>query len=242
MRQIEEKKWLQAGDKAIETDEILVATAQQPNVECLNLPSVGVKWQRHRLLVNAKLQTTNRRIYACGDVIGGYDFANIANYEAKIALKNALFFPNRQVNYQSVPWAIFSDPTLAQVGLTAAQGKKRYGDDGILVLRQYFKVLAAAQIEDGTTGICKLIVRPNGEILGASILGSQAQELINLMSLAIAQKVKVKDLANLSPIYPSFSEILQQTAMMWEQQRFSRNTCLQELLQDFYQFRRNWKL
>ncbi len=240
VRRIEDKKWLQAGDRAIETDEIVVATAQQPNVESLNLPAVGIKWEQHRLMVNGKLQTTNRRIYACGDVIGGYDYPNAANYEAKIALKNALFFPHRRVNYRSIPWAIFSDPMLAQVGLTAAQGKKRYGKDGILVLQRHFKALAAAQIEDGTTGVCKLIVRPNGEILGASILGSQAGELINLISLAIAQKIKVKDLASLSPIYPSFSEIWQQTAIMWEQQRLSGNDFLQELLQDFYQCRRNW--
>ncbi len=240
VRLIEDKKWIQAGDKAIETDEILVATGQQPNLESLNLATVGVKWHRRSLVVNDKLQTTNPRIYACGDVIGGYDFANIANYEAKIALNNALFFPRLRVNYRSIPWAIFSVPMLAQVGLTETQAKRQFGRDEVLVLRQYFKTVTTAQIRDETTGMCKLIVLGNGEILGASILGAEAGELINLIALAMSQKIKVNHLANLSPVYPSFSEILQQTAREWSKQRLNKNVTLQEFLEGFFHFRRNW--
>jgi pyruvate/2-oxoglutarate dehydrogenase complex dihydrolipoamide dehydrogenase (E3) component len=240
VRLIENKKWIQAGDKAIETDEILVATGQQPNLESLNLATVGVKWHRRSLVVNDKLQTTNHRIYACGDVIGGYDFANIANYEAKIALNNALFFPRLRVNYRSIPWAMFSVPMLAQVGLTEAQAKRQFSRDEVLVLRQYFKTVTAAQLRDETTGMCKLIVLRNGEILGASILGTEAGELINLIALAMSQKIRVKDLANLSPVYPSFSEILEQTAREWSKQKLNSNIALQEFLEGFFHFRRNW--
>ncbi|MEH2262338.1 dihydrolipoyl dehydrogenase family protein [Nostoc sp.] len=239
---IENKKWIQAGDEAIETDEILVATGQQPNIESLNLATVGVKWHRRSLVVNDKLQTTNHRIYACGDVIGGYDCANIANYEAKIALNNALFFPRLRVNYGSIPWAMFSVPMVAQVGLTEAQAKRLFSRDEVLVLRQYFKTVAAAQLRDETTGICKLIVLRNGEILGASILSAEAGELINLIALAMSQKIKVKDLANLSPVYPSFSEILEQAAREWSKQKLNSNIALQEFLEGFFHFRRNWNL
>ena len=242
VRLIEDKKWIQVGDKAIETDEILVATGQQPNLEPLNLAMVGVKWHRRSLVVNDKLQTTNHRIYACGDVIGGYDFANIANYEAKIALNNALFFPRIRVDYRSIPWAMFSVPMVAQVGLTEAQAKRLFSQDEILVLRQYFKTVAAAQLQDETTGMCKLIVRHNGEILGASILGAEAGELINLIALAMSQKIKVKDLANLSLVYPSFSEIIEQTAREWSKQKLHSNIALQEFLEGFFHFRRNWNL
>ncbi len=212
VRRIHNKKWLQVGDKAIETDEIVVAAAQQPNIESLNLAAVGVKWNQHRLLVNDKLQTSNHRIYACGDVIGGYDCPNIAYYEAKIALQNALFSPRFKVNYQCVPWAILTHPTVAQVGLTEVQAKRRYNHNEIIVLRQLFKTLAAAQLRDETTGICKLIVLRNGDILGASILGAEARELINIIALAITQKIKVHHLATLSFVSPSFSEIIEQTA------------------------------
>jgi pyruvate/2-oxoglutarate dehydrogenase complex dihydrolipoamide dehydrogenase (E3) component len=242
VRLIEDKKWIQAGDKAIETDEILVATGQQPNIESLNLAAVGVKWHRRSLVVNDKLQTTNHRIYACGDVIGGYDFPNIANYEVKIALNNALFFPRLRVNYRSIPWAMFSVPMVAQVGLTEAQAKRLFNPDEVLVFRQYFKTLAAAQLRNETTGICKLIVLRNGELLGAAILGAEAGELINLIALAMSQKIKVKDLANLSPVYPSFSEILEQTAKEWNKQNLNSNIALQEFLEGFFHFRRNWNL
>ncbi|MEH2291460.1 dihydrolipoyl dehydrogenase family protein [Nostoc sp.] len=240
VRLIENKKWIQAGDKAIETDEILVATGQQPNLESLNLAAVSVKWHQRSLVVNDKLQTTNHRIYACGDVIGGYDFGNIANYEAKIALNNALFFPRLRVNYRAIPWAIFSVPMLAQVGLTEAQAKRLFSQDKILVLRQYFKTVVASQLRNETTGMCKVIVLDNGEILGASILGAEAGELINLIALAISQKIKVKHLANLSPAYPSFSEILERTAREWSKQKLNTNIPLQEFLEGFFHFCRNW--
>jgi pyruvate/2-oxoglutarate dehydrogenase complex dihydrolipoamide dehydrogenase (E3) component len=242
VRRIEEKKWLQVGDKAIETDEIIVATAQQPNIESLNLAAVDVKWNQRRLVVNEKLQTTNRRIWACGDAIGGYDFANIANYEARIALQNALFFPRLNVNYQCVPWAVFTNPPLALIGLSEAQAKHRYSQDEIIVLRQYFKSITAAQIHDQTTGICKLIVLKNGKILGASILGSEASELINVIALAMSQNIKVKNLDHLAPLHPTFSEILEQTALSWSQQTLSSNIARQEFLESFFHFRRNWNL
>ncbi|MDZ8186668.1 MAG: NAD(P)/FAD-dependent oxidoreductase [Nostoc sp. ChiSLP02] len=242
VRRIDNKKWLQAGDKAIETDEILVATGQQPNLESLNLATVGVKWHGRRLVVNEKLQTTNHRIYACGDVIGGYSFTNLANYEAKIALKNALFFPRLRVNYRYIPWGIFSVPMMAQVGLTEAQAKKQFRPDRVLVLRQYLKTVAAAQLQDETTGMCKLIVLRNGEILGASILGAEAGELINLIALAMSEKIKVQDLANFSPLYPSFSEIIEQIVREWNKQNLNSNIALQEFLEGFFHFRRNWNL
>ncbi|GBE92726.1 dihydrolipoyl dehydrogenase family protein [Nostoc cycadae] len=241
VKQIDDKKWIQAGDKAIETDEILVATAQKPNFESLNLAAVGVKWYQHRLVVNNKLQTTNKRIYACGDVIGGYDFINIANYEARISLNNALFFPRLEVNYQHIPWGIFTHPMLAQVGLTETQTKRQFRDDKFLVLRQYFKSLTAAQINSETTGICKLIVLRNGEILGATILGQSAGELINVIALAINQKIKIQDLANLAPVHPNFTEILTQIAQEY-QQILNNHPDVQDRLEGFFHFRRNWNL
>jgi len=248
VKRIQNKKQVQAGDEVIETDEILVCAGQQPNVEALNLEAVGVKWNKRRLMLNEKLQTTNPRIYACGNVIGGYQFANIANYEAKIALKNALFFPVFKVNYCSIPWVIFSDPQLARVGLTEVQARRRYGND-VLVLRQYFKNVAAAQLSGETTGICKLILLGNGKLLGAALVGSQAGELINVIALAIAQKLKINALAlggglspmaQLAPVYPTMSEILDQIAVAWTKASLTSNTRLQNFLEGFFNLRRSW--
>lgn len=229
VKQIQNKKWIQAGDEALETDVILLSVGLVPQIATLNLEAARVKYNS-RLLLNDKLQTTNPRIYACGDVIGGYQFANIANYEAKIALKNALSCSALKVDYRSVPWAISLDPQLARVGLTEAQARRSYGDR-VLVLRRYFKTLAAAQLSSATTGVCKLVVLRNGEILGASLVGSHAAELINVIALAISQRLRVGAIANLAAAYPGFSEIFDQLAAAWTQAKLTSNTRWQNFVE-----------
>ncbi|BAZ37299.1 pyridine nucleotide-disulfide oxidoreductase dimerization region [Calothrix sp. NIES-4101] len=240
--QIAGKKWLQAGDKAIETDEIVVASHQIPNIESLNLASVGIKWYQNRLQVNERLQTTNSHIYACGDVIGGYTLANVAHYEADIALKNALFFSTATVDYKNIAWGISTQPMFAQVGLIQSQAENLYPTNSVLVLRQYFKSLVTAQIRDETTGICKVIVLRNGVILGASIIGAEAREIINIIALAMNRNLKINQLASLCFSYPSFSSILEAIAREWQLQRLNNNLIKQELLDDFFQIRRNWDI
>ena len=242
VRHIDNQKWVQAGNQAMETDEIFIATGQQPNLEYLNLSAVGIKYHQHRLVVNEKLQTTNHRIYACGDVIGGYNIQNLSSYEANIAIKNALFFPRVKVNYHCVPWGIYTYPRVAQIGLTEIQAKSQYPQNQVLVFKQYFKTATSAQIQGQITGICKLIVFKNGKILGCSILGIAAAELINIISLAINQNIKIQHLAKLSPIYPSLSEILIETAREWHRERINKNHAFQELLASFFNFRRDWNL
>ncbi|NEO99808.1 MAG: FAD-dependent oxidoreductase [Symploca sp. SIO2E9] len=239
IRQIENKKWIQAGNEAIEADEILLAYGHQSNLEDLNLEGVGVKFDSKGLELNEKLQTTNRRIYACGDVIGGYQFAHIAEYEASIALKNALFAPLFKVDYRSIPWAISCDPQLARVGLTEVQARRRYGKK-VLVVRQYFKILEKAQLLGATSGFCKLVLCRNGEILGASIVGAEASELIGEIALAIQQKIKVSAIANLPHVSLTLSEIIGKTAREWQQQGWAGKTTLQNFLESFFNLRRNW--
>ncbi|MGL5922946.1 FAD-dependent oxidoreductase, partial [Chroococcidiopsis sp.] len=213
--------------------EIALCAGQQPELEQLNLEAVGVKTQRDRLRLNQKLQTTNSHIYACGDAIGGYQFAHIANYEARIALhnalQNALFSSHYRVDYRNIPWLVSTDPPLARVGFTVAQARQKYGND-VLILQQYFKTLTLAQIQDEMTGICQLVVRRNGTILGGAIIGSQAGELINVIALAIAQKLKIDAIADLVSVYPSWGEILAQTASEYLSTPLGQKNWLQNLL------------
>ena len=241
VRRIDDKKWVQAGNRAIEADEIILAIGQQQNIESLNLEGVGVKFQPQGLELNEKLQTTNPRIYACGDVAGGFRQDHIAQYEASIALKNALFAPFFKVNYHGIPLAIFCDPQLARVGLTEAQARHRYGKD-VFVVRQYFKTLDKAQLLGETTGFCKIVGRQNGEILGAAIVGPDASELIGAIALAIRQKIKVKAIANLPHASPTLSEITHKTALEWQRQHLNRNKTLHNFLEGFFNLRRNWSL
>jgi pyruvate/2-oxoglutarate dehydrogenase complex dihydrolipoamide dehydrogenase (E3) component len=247
VRRIDDKKWVQAGNHAIETDQILLATGQEPNVESLNLEGVGVKFNRQGLELNEKLQTTNSRIYACGDFVGGYQFAHIAQYEASIALKNALFAPLFKVDYRGIPWAILCDPQLARVGLTEEQARHRYGKD-VFVARQHFKTVDKAQLLGDTTGFCKIVGRQNGEILGASIVGPEASELIGAIALAIRHKIKLGasplKLASLHADFPhislTLSEIIHKTALEWQRQRLKRNKSLHDFLEGFFNLRRSW--
>jgi pyruvate/2-oxoglutarate dehydrogenase complex dihydrolipoamide dehydrogenase (E3) component len=236
---IQDKKWIQAGDQAIETDEILVAIGQQPQVDNLNLAGVQVEVDERGIRVNPKLQTTNSRIYACGDVLGGYRFAHVANYEARIALKNMLFFPVFNVDYRHISWAILSDPELARVGLTEEQARRRYGDD-VMVLRRYFKGVDKAQMRGETTGFCKILVRKNGKIIGVHLVGPEASELIGAIALAMQKGMGVDAIAHLPTIFPTLGDINAQTASDWSQQLLNQNLSKQNFLESFFNFRRSW--
>ncbi|MBE9180664.1 NAD(P)/FAD-dependent oxidoreductase [Oculatella sp. LEGE 06141] len=233
------KTWVQAGNQALEADAIVLATGHRPWVESLNLEGVGVKWHRRGIQVNRQLQTVHPRIYACGAVLGGYGFPQLARHEVDVALRNALFLPTRSVNYATVPWAVLTDPELARVGLTEAQARRNYGDE-IMVLRYPFKALAKAQLRDETTGLCKLIVKPTGEILGAHLVGGDMSEFIGTIALAMQHTLSMDAIANLQTVSPSFSEVLSHAAADWQQQRRDRHPFWRDCLENWFNLRRSW--
>ncbi|MCT7951925.1 NAD(P)/FAD-dependent oxidoreductase [Ancylothrix sp. C2] len=236
VRKIDGKKWIQAGNLAIEGDEILLAIGRVADVKSLNLESVGVKWGRY-IQVNEKLQTSSSRIYACGEAASTYGLEFAGNYQAEVAVKNALFLPIFKVNYAGIPWGMQTDPQLATVGLTEAEAIKEYGED-LLVLRQYFKSFAAAIISGETTGFCKILVRRNGTILGAVVVGENARELIYPLGLARRENIKVGRLAELGGISPAFSEMISNTAAEWGRLRLAGNSRLQDFLEGWFNWRR----
>jgi pyruvate/2-oxoglutarate dehydrogenase complex dihydrolipoamide dehydrogenase (E3) component len=237
VEQIDGKKQLWAGTHQIVVDEILVAAGRRPNVESLNLEAAGVEVRETGIRVNQKLQTTNPRIYACGDAIGGYQFTHVAGYEATVVLKNALFFPLTKTNYRVIPWATFTDPELARVGLTEKQAKERYGDD-VCVLKQDFAGVDRAQAEAATQGFAKIITRSNGEILGAHLVGIAAGELIHEIVLAMSNNLKVSALSGIIHIYPTLAEVNSKTALLLTKQKYAKNLRLQNLLERFFRFMR----
>lgn len=239
VRELAGKKWVQAGDRAIETDEILLATGQYPDLTSLNLEAVGVQFDHRHLQLNRKLQTTNRRIYACSHWVHNYPFAHIAQYQAQVALKNALFLPIHQASYHALPRTYFTHPEFASVGLTESQARERFGK-AVGVVRQPFHTLTKAQTQAETIGLCKFIVRNNGEILGAHIFGAEASEMIGTIALAIHQHLKIETLADFTLPSPTQSEILSQTIATWQQQRLKQNSQRQDFLEGLFQLRRSW--
>jgi pyruvate/2-oxoglutarate dehydrogenase complex dihydrolipoamide dehydrogenase (E3) component len=244
LKTLEGQKWLQAGDRALTADQVIMAEHRQPNIAGLNLAAVDVKYNRHRVYVNRKLQTSNPHIYACGDIIGGYSLPNIARYEANLILKNTLWLPWYQVNYQALPWVISTQPTFARVGLTTQQAQKQYGDDLYLVT-EYFQELERSPMADSATGMCKLLITESGEIVGCSLIGDRAEELITAIALMMQHKIKLernpmKGLTSLAlpTTYLSMSEIWQRVWDNYYQQKLQRQPRLLKRLRSWFSFRK----
>ncbi|HHP7245406.1 MAG TPA: FAD-dependent oxidoreductase, partial [Elainellaceae cyanobacterium] len=126
VRELDEQTWVQVGNQAIAANEVLFLDERQPCLDTLNLAAVTVKYEPQGIRVNHRLQSQNPRIYACGDAIGHYEFANVTQYEAEIAVKNALFLPTRTILDQWLPKVIETTPPAAWVGMTEADANTRY--------------------------------------------------------------------------------------------------------------------
>jgi pyruvate/2-oxoglutarate dehydrogenase complex dihydrolipoamide dehydrogenase (E3) component len=196
IKSIEAKKWLQVGNKAIAIDELIVIGRPSPNIEELNLEGIGVECDRQRIKVNRKLQTSNPKIYAVGDILGGYNDVHLARYEVDIALKNALASFNlspEKTRYNLTPSIIHIEPNLARVGMTETQARQNFGDN-IQVIRQHLPKSIAEQIDDRSPTFCKLILDSRERLLGAHLLGDRAIELIESLALTIDHKITPQSL------------------------------------------------
>ncbi|MCW6038971.1 NAD(P)/FAD-dependent oxidoreductase [Spirulina subsalsa FACHB-351] len=200
LRHIPPKKWLQAGNKALCADEIIWATGYTPQTADLHLESVGITPTNRGILVNRKLQTSHPHIYAIGNSLGGYPSAQIGQYEATIAVKNALFFPYHSVNYTTVPYELNLYPPLVRIGLTEEQARANYGED-LVILRPSFHQNVAPLIANQTRGFHKIILQPNGQILGAHFLSFSGGEMIEALRLAMEQQIPFGQLKEYSPIF-----------------------------------------
>jgi pyruvate/2-oxoglutarate dehydrogenase complex dihydrolipoamide dehydrogenase (E3) component len=184
---------------------LLLAAGRKPNTEALDLPAAGIAATRHGITVDARLRTTNRRVFAIGDVAGGPQFTHVALYHAGIVIRNALFRLPARTDYRALPAVTYSDPELASAGMSEATARDAYGDK-IRVLRWRFTDNDRAHTERDTVGMVKAITRPNGRILGAAILSSGAGDQIMTWALAISQKLKIGAVANLIVPYPTRGE------------------------------------
>lgn len=190
---------------AIEADEILVATGRRPNVEGLGLEAAGVRHTARGIDVDRRMRTSASHIYACGDVCGPFAFTHMAEYQAGIVIANAVFRIPKRANYRIVPRVTFTDPELAQVGLTEAEARAR----GIApaVLRLPLREVDRALTESETDGLVKLVVH-KGRILGASILGPRAGELLPEIALAMKLKAKIGSISATIHAYPTLAQAL----------------------------------
>jgi pyruvate/2-oxoglutarate dehydrogenase complex dihydrolipoamide dehydrogenase (E3) component len=160
--------------------------------------------------VDARLRSSNRRVYAAGDVAGGMQFTHVAGYHASVVIRALLFALPSKAKTHHIPWVTYTAPELAQVGQTEAQAREAHGSK-LEVVRFHYHENDRAIAERKTKGMIKVMV-VKGRPVGASIVGHQAGELIGLWALALANDMKMSQIANMVAPYPTIGEINKRAA------------------------------
>ena len=189
---------------------LLMAVGRKPNIDKLDLDNAGVETHRSGIVVDAGLKTANKRVYAIGDVAGGLQFTHVAGYHAGIVIRSALFGLPAKASEKHIPWATYTDPEIAQIGLTEAQAVELHGNK-VEVLRFEYAENDRARAERNTKGLIKVMVL-KGKPVGASIVGAQAGELIQTWALVIANGLKIGAVAAMVAPYPTLGEINKRVA------------------------------
>jgi pyruvate/2-oxoglutarate dehydrogenase complex dihydrolipoamide dehydrogenase (E3) component len=217
-----------AREETIAGSHLLVATGRRANIDGLALERAGIRYDGGGILVDKGLKTANKRVYAIGDVAGRGQFTHLAAYHAGLVIRNALFRLPVRVNEDLVPRVTFTDPELAHVGLTEAEARGRRKGwhkgwrKGFRVLRWPYHENDRAQAERDTQGHIKVITSRGGRVLGATIVGPAAGELITAWTLAVSRGINVRALAGMIVPYPTLAEVGKRVAMTYFMQDLGR--------------------
>ncbi|MBL1321828.1 MAG: FAD-dependent oxidoreductase [Methylophaga sp.] len=195
---------------AIKGSHLLIATGRRANIENIGLGKAGVDSDGGRLVLDARLRTTNKKIFACGDVAGPYLFTHMAEHQAGIVLRNALFHLPAKAQNKNIPWCTFTSPELARVGLSEHEAQQSNIKHRVYTFP--FAELDRGITDGETKGMAKIITSPKGKLLGACIVGAHAGELIAEYVLAISQGLNISALSNTIHIYPTLAQINRRVA------------------------------
>jgi pyruvate/2-oxoglutarate dehydrogenase complex dihydrolipoamide dehydrogenase (E3) component len=202
---------------------LLVAVGRKPTITDLGLDKAGVASSADGITVDRRLQTTNRRIFAIGDVTDGPQFTHVAGYHAGIVLRNALFRIPAKVDHSCVPHVTYTHPELAQVGATEAEARAVHRN--VVVLRSRFSDNDRAQAERTIEGLVKVVANRRGRILGAGIVGACAGELIQIWALAMSRRLRISAIATMVAPYPTLGEVNKRAAgSFYTKKLFSERT------------------
>lgn len=204
----------ESGPEVVAGSHLLVATGRRVSFDGLDLERAGIAvGDRGRLVLDARLRTSNRRVFAVGDAAGGPQFTHVAGAHAGVVIRNVLFRLPAKADHSAVPRVTYTAPELAQVGPTEAE--LRAAGTCFGVLRWSFADNDRAQAERSVEGFTKALVAPNGRILGATVVGDAAGDLVAVWGLALARRLKVGALAGLTVAYPTRSEAVKRAAASW---------------------------
>lgn len=202
--------------RTVDGDALLVAAGRRPNIEGLGVEAAGIAVQKTGVVVDQHLRTTVDGVYAAGDVTGIMPFTHVASYQGRLAASNALG-KRRKASYRVVPWAVFTDPEIAHVGLTEPEARREHGDD-IRISRLPYTAIDRAVINRQTTGFIKVITSKKpllghaagGALLGAHIVGANAGELIHEFVVGMQVHAFAGRLAQAVHAYPAMAVGVQQ--------------------------------
>ncbi|MEL6364698.1 MAG: FAD-dependent oxidoreductase [Pseudomonadota bacterium] len=195
----------------VEGSHLLVAVGRRANVEGLGLDEAGVAYTPKGVAVDGRLRSTNKRIYAAGDVAGGRQFTHVAGYHSGIIVRNMIFKTPAKNKEELSPRVTYTDPEIAHIGLTEAEARDKHGD-GATIVRWTYEENDRAQAERATDGLVKVVLKKNGEILGASIVGKNAGDLIGSWALALASGLKISAFTGYIAPYPTLGEVSKRAA------------------------------
>ena len=188
-------------------DEILVATGQRPATSNLGLENAKVKLtDRKAIQVDKFMRTSNKRVYACGDVVGSYQFTHIAEHQAKVIVWNLFFPKKKKIDYSVVPWCTYTDPELSHVGLTQRDLEKKENKGKYKIYTFPGKDIDRFQAEGYEEGFAKIIVDKRGNIKGVTLLLPTAGELIHEFVLAMNKGLKAQDISSIIHVYPTMAD------------------------------------
>ncbi len=192
------------GGNEIVGDALLVAIGRRPNVNGLDLKKAGVAFSPKGIGVDDHLRTSQKHIYAAGDCTGGYQFTHYAGWQAFMAVRNALLPGASRGITDRVPWATFTDPEVAHVGMTEQQARETFGGD-VMTCDWSMEKVDRALAEGDRAGFIKLVHKKDGTLLGATIAAGRAGEMIHEWVVALEHGLKVGDLASVIHVYPTYS-------------------------------------
>lgn len=224
------------GTSEVVAEEILIATGKRPNIRDLGLERVGVDTQPSGIVVDRTLRTSAPHVWAAGDVTGKHLFTHVADYQARLVVRNAFFPLKGKADYRVVPWAIFTDPELARVGPTEPEAREEWGDR-LRVYRYPFETLDRALTDRQAKGLVKILCDSRGRILGGHILGPQAGALIHELVLAMRQGSRIGQLSQMIHVYPTLSEGIRRAADLYYRDLLS-NSWLGKLIRGYVRWRR----
>ncbi|WP_391557479.1 dihydrolipoyl dehydrogenase [Robertmurraya sp.] len=199
------------GIQKLSADLVLVSIGRKPRVQNLGLENIGLEFSHQGIFVNERMETNIPNIYACGDVIGGVQLAHIAFHEGTVAALQASG-EEAQVNYRAVPRCIYTSPEIASVGLTEKQARDQYGD--IRIGEFPFAANGKALITGKQQGKVKVLVEPDfGEVIGVSIVGVHATELIGQATVMLHAELTTDSLENFIAAHPTLSETIHEALL-----------------------------